>query len=324
MRLALAVLAIGSTAHADPSWTKTATAPKDVTLVNLSIAPGKDLVAGANTRGAAGDGGRPGYALRLHAGTWQRAKLFDTTRHPGEVIGVWWSADDLVALHWFPHGDVGSAELSHDGVTWSAAKATGDLSFRPRATWWWGKLAISAAGGDGIMRSADGGHTWQAIDLGREPVLWTVWGNDAEIFAMGRSVWRSADRGAHWSEVKVKLRVEIFSLTGSGKDLYAYAREYDKEVVHLLHSTDAIAWDELAVPDKFAALPPGAAGDATIVFENGSLWLAGNGVWRSVDGGKSWAKTSLPAGDYPALAAFGAAVYAVRAQPTGDEIYKHE
>jgi hypothetical protein len=141
---------------------------------------------------------------------------------------------------------------------------------------------------------------------------------------MGRSLWRSTDRGASWSEVKVKMRVEIWSLTGSGKDLYAYAREYDKDVVHLLHSTDAIAWDELSVPDKFAPLPPGAAGDATLVFANGSLWLAGKGVWRSVDGGKVWAKTSLPDGDYPVLAAFGTTIYAVRAQPTGDEIYRRD
>jgi len=322
MRLALAVLAIGSTAHADAGWTKIATAPKDVALVNLSVAPGKDIVAGANTRGGVGDRGRPGYALRLHAGAWQRAKLFDTTRHPGEVVGVWWSADELVALHWLPHGDVGHAELSNDGLTWLGAKAIGDLSFRPRATWWAGQLAISAAGGSGIMRSADGGHTWQAIDLGREPVLWTVWGNDADVFAMGRSVWHSTDRGAHWSEVRVKLRVEIYSLTGAGKDLYAYAREYDKDVFHILHSTDAIAWDELAVPDKFAPLPPGASGDATIAFADGALWLAGKGVWRSIDGGKTWTKEALPDGDYPVLTAIGSAIYAVHTRSSGDEIYK--
>src|SRR5262249_24803355 len=157
-----------------------------------------------------------------------------------EVVGVWWSADELVALRWQPHGDVAHADLSRDGVKWSAAKAIGDLSFRRNATWWSGKLALAGAGSDGIMRSADGGHTWQWVDLGREPVVWTVWGNDSDVFAMGRSVWYSTDRGAHWSEVKVKLRVEIVSLTGSGKDLYAYAHEYDKDAWHILHSTDAI------------------------------------------------------------------------------------
>jgi hypothetical protein len=324
MRLAVAVLAISSTAYAEPSWTKVATAPKDLALVNVSIAPGKDLVAGANTRRQP-DGdepGRPGYALRLHDGSWKRTQVFGVQRHGAEMVGVWWAGDGLAEAHWMPHGDVGTAQLSSDGVHWTAAKGE-DLSFRPRGAWWSGKLGIVAAGSDGIMRTSDGGHTWQSLDLGREPVVWAVWGSDAELFAMGRSVWHSTDRGAHWSELHVKLRVEISSLTGSGKDLYAYAREYDKDVAHLMHSTDGIAWDERSMPDKFAPLP-GAAGDATITFADGALWLAGKGVWRSGDGGKTWVQEPLPAGDYPVLVAAGAAIYAVRSAPSGDAIYKRE
>src|SRR5215813_4447838 len=100
------MLVAAPAASAEPTWKKLATAPAELALANVSAAPGKDLVAGATRRlgrDEEAESGTPGYALRLHGGTWQRAQLFGKQRHGQDVIGVWWTGDELASAQWQGH-----------------------------------------------------------------------------------------------------------------------------------------------------------------------------------------------------------------------------
>ena len=61
------------------------------------------------------------------------------------------------------------------------------------------------ASGPGILRSADGGRTWQpalALDAGAGPVAWSPTDpRVAYVVGFDRSLWRSDDFGATWSAV---------------------------------------------------------------------------------------------------------------------------
>lgn len=264
--------------------------PKNIARnANFSIGLVGRLVL-AGTLGALGCGG--GGTLQTDAGANPSSLWSARPAAAGaDWQAVWGSGQDI-----FLAGKGDTVARSHDGgATWSfgATGAIGggasasSLDFRDLAgtsgadVWLVGSAAAASGSAVGessvVLRSADGGASWQRRDAGITGAVRAVWALDAGrvLAATGDGrVWRSTDGGGQWSAVYAGT-----GATGAAAlfDLWG------------LPSGEAYAVGRRAGGTSGGASPDGGAGEA------------GDGpgiVLGSTDGGATWtevAVTPLPA-----------------------------
>ena len=193
----------------------------------------------------------------------------------------------------------------------------------------------------GLLASADGGRTWEALPVG-EDAMSTATSADGSIVIAGHEVFRaSRDGGATWASIATDLpsldihgfardpvdpaRMWAYPVTGglwestdggatfrqvrTDNVLYPTAvagasttRLLGVDATGLIESADGgRTWSPLAMPPTFPMTGFAASADGRILYAG-----AQDGLYRSADGGRSWAAT-----------AYTSSVFALAASPDG-------
>jgi len=169
--------------------------------------------------------------------------------------------------------------------------------------------------GAGLMRSTDGGETWQAANSGlvyedvalSDLVLSPSFAEDKTLYALfgGGGIprlYRSTDRGDNWQVFEEDIPISAFALLPNGDLLLGtvYGRIDGLRAEGLVWEDPGVELDGMNIYDL--AISPSYAQDQTIYAATSKA-----GVFVSQDGGHSWRETGFPgrAGgstDYPRLA----------------------
>lgn len=193
----------------------------------------------------------------------------------------------------------------------------------------------------GLLASADGGRTWDALPVG-EDAMSTATGSDGSIVIAGHEVFReSRDGGATWTSIATDLpsldihgfardpadptRMWAYPVTGglwestdggatfrqvrTDNVLFPTAvagesatRLFGVDTTGLIESADGgRTWSALAMPPTFPMTGFAAAANGRILYAG-----AQDGLYRSEDGGRSWT-----------AAAYTGSVFALAASPDG-------
>lgn len=152
--------------------------------------------------------------------------------------------------------------------------------------------AVFVATEGSLVRSLDGGSTWEPVDIAEQPL--NVFANDSTVLAPGDGVVRiSDDRGMTWSALEVEARwIE------GGYGVLEDGRFIRWELGGGIEaSTDARTWSPFG--------PPAAVGQTTwIDVQEGVILVEEEQMsFASFDSGESWTTITPPA-DNASLAAF--------------------
>ncbi len=159
--------------------------------------------------------------------------------------------------------------------------------------------------GSGVYKSTDAGAQWVRASSGlqdvREEVLTVAPSRHSTLYLAGQypSVWRSTDGASSWTQVYDGLAAYVSAMAVDPNDadtVYIatrstynpYTRTCAKPTI--LKSTDGAATFREAPP-----LPRCSSWDFTAFAidpsNSSTIYAAGLGVWKSSDGGKTWAAT---------------------------------
>ena len=179
----------------------------------------------------------------------------------------------------------------------------------------------------GLLESADGGRTWDALPLG-DDAMSTATGADGSIVIAGHDVFRaSRDGGATWASIATDLpsldihgfardpadptRMWAYPVTGGlwestdGGETFiqvrsdnvlhptaisvgATTRLFGIDTTGLIESRDGgRTWSSLAMPRTFPMTSFAASADGRILYAG-----AQDGLYISEDGGRSWSVTA--------------------------------
>ncbi len=177
----------------------------------------------------------------------------------------------------------------------------------------------------GVFRSTDGGTTWQrvlfvddstgAIDLALDPAnprilyaaMWKAqrfpWGFSA---GGGRSgVWKSTDGGDTWTDITASPglprrplgRIGVTVSPANPARLWASVEAPDS-AGGIFRSDDAgRTWERVNAEQKFMVRPWYFSFVAADPADENTVYVLNLDTWRSVDGGKTFAKIRVPHGD---------------------------
>ncbi|MFQ6059322.1 MAG: WD40/YVTN/BNR-like repeat-containing protein, partial [Anaerolineae bacterium] len=190
--------------------------------------------------------------------------------------------------------------------------------------------------GAGLMRSTDGGETWQAANSGLfyEPIALSdlafspSFAEDRTLYALfsgeGMSrLYRSTDGGDNWKVLKEDMPISAFALLPDGDLLLGtvYGNIRSRRADELAWEDLTVGLDNLDIYDL--AISPNYGQDQTIYAATSTA-----GVFVSHDGGRNWEETGFPgragfdplhlaispdyAGDWTLFAASSAGVYRLR------------
>jgi photosystem II stability/assembly factor-like uncharacterized protein len=185
------------------------------------------------------------------------------------------------------HGAYGSLNLQTPLPTAAVALSPGFASDR----------TVFAGVPGGILRSADGGHTWTAVQLRSPPpfvyslVVSPDYAQDGVVLAgtMEDGVFRSGDRGAHWAAWNfglLDLSVLCLSMSPAYADDETVFAGTDSGIFRSMNG--GRAWRETNFPADWApvlslALSPGYGADGMLFAGTESA-----GLFRSNDQGRTW------------------------------------
>jgi photosystem II stability/assembly factor-like uncharacterized protein len=193
-------------------------------------------------------------------------------------------------------GDDGTVLVQTTGATWSRRGVP--FTGRLRAVWGTDQTFFTAGDHGAILRSRDGGETWQRVHLDDEyATFWSVTGTSAnDIYAVGSRgladealVLETHDGGATWSRRIDEEPSEMFS---NGETLF---RINDNALERAVDSR----WEGIATP--FDPWSGWARGQQIVVGG------ASGAIAVTADGGATWTTASCIADEYrEALTAFTA------------------
>ncbi|HEX4599826.1 MAG TPA: glycosyl hydrolase [Gemmatimonadales bacterium] len=177
----------------------------------------------------------------------------------------------------------------------------------------------------GVFRSADGGRSWQkvlfvddstgAIDLAQDPAnarvlyaaLWknqrTPWGFSAGGGKSG--LWKSADGGDTWSDLTANEglprrplgRIGVTVSPAKPARLWASVEAPDS-AGGIFRSDDAgKSWERVNADQKFMVRPWYFSFVTADPADENTMYVLNLSTWRSVDGGKTFARLRVPHGD---------------------------
>lgn len=170
------------------------------------------------------------------------------------------------------------------------------------------KHELFAATDSGIFLSKDKGQSWSSIRTAQIAAL-TV--RDSELFACGRGLWKTTDKGISWAELDTANGLESVLVDDSniylgGADTFLYS--YDNG--RTWSSTSRFDTNELTPPNFVSHVNLIALHGSTLLVNiDGNEYTGPNGVYRSLDRGRTW---SLSLYSVAGLISFGSNVLASR------------
>lgn len=229
--------------------------------------------------------------------TW-KTSILDTLDYTG---GIQWAGARLRVS-----GNDGSIWTSRDtGATWIRSSAAAPMHLASAA--FIGDSGGIAVGYNGLILMEDGG-AWKNIRKGPvhafdgmatlSPKVWLAYGDSGSIY-------KTTDGGATWKE-RLAHPDSIRFLAGSFREKRGILAGFSGTIVYT--QDEGETWQTARTPPKKSRLFGVAWSDsasATAVGDSAALW-------RTVDGGRTWAETPRPAGlDSQTLSA-------IAFQPGGD------
>lgn len=247
-------------------------APDDPSFVAAVVSDNRSCCEdddGANQSGYSTDGGA----------TWTRFGSLDSGDHPSELrfgnIAV--SASDHDNMVWVPSGGAPPHYTTDGGESWTPSRYPGSeahfanyldrrvLTSDPLEPGTFYVLDV-----DGVARSDDGGATWEMTGGDGLPPGWAL-----------------------------RFNATLDAVPGRSGELLLAVGELEEGSFGLLHSTDGgESWTELpCIVDAgtFGFGAPTTPGGQPVIFVTGRI--DGEGLWRTDDGGGSWALVSRTPAD---------------------------
>lgn len=228
----------------------------------------------------------------------------------------------------YPDGDtrsIGVMKSINGGVTWDTTGLSFDVTDRKLMR----KLALNpddtqnllVASTNGIYRSIDGGGTFNLVQVGEfvDVVFNEADGNYVYATSYGFNnqgqIWRSINAGATWTQVTTFTgiaRVQVAVSPANPTLVQAIAAKYDGSFGGIYTSTDngytfTETYNNAANLLGYEADGSDAAGQGTYDLCIGisptnpnEVYVGGINVWKSTDGGVSWACMTYWNSDNPA------------------------
>jgi photosystem II stability/assembly factor-like uncharacterized protein len=239
---------------------------------------------------AAGDAlwaaGVGGVASRAAASAWQ-PRVADL--HLSAVTALGWASGWLLA-----GGPEGIACSSNGGRSWRLATIAGGgahvVAFALSPTFADDGVALAATLGDGVLRTSDGGRTWEPVTFGLAvlEVTAVVWlGGERALAGTVDGIYRSPNGGRAWRAVPGTEGAAVAALAAlpNGEAMAAL------ETGGVLHSSDGGASWEL-----MSGLPDELAATTLLTTSQGTLLLGStnHGLLRSTEG-VAWAQVAADA-----------------------------
>lgn len=183
-----------------------------------------------------------------------------------------------------------------DGQSWIPLANAAITAIAPSPAFARDRTIWGVFGQQGLMRSTDGGVTWQSAQRGLPALVQAnsslVLSADAALLLMRNppQLYRTSDGGESWQISQAAFITQTSALALAGQTVWLGTQHGQV----LTASLDALAWARVAVTLRgqleALALSPAFNRD-------GTLYVAGkeSGVWASYDGGKTWQDTGFPA-----------------------------
>jgi photosystem II stability/assembly factor-like uncharacterized protein len=252
-------------------------------------------------------------------------------RLPGPIEGIAPLPDGMLFVRAYGRDDYVSRlyRSTDGGEAWEEVRgglpgAPNDLASAPDGTFYaalvptaWQAETNEASWGEGVYRSEDGGDTWSLLGRGLAHlrVSRIYVGDDGMVYVLATGMWPEQQNWAvptiwrlgaddRWSQVEIPeagpfvdadgdlpyaytqaTQAAWHALTGEG-DLY---RPWGNELQ--LSTNAGVTWETIgAGPVDYGTDVLTGAGDPPTLY-----WLTWEAVYRSTDGGTSWARLAHPA-----------------------------
>ncbi len=206
----------------------------------------------------------------------------------GGISGLYKTADG--GVNWFLANE---QTLNHNIEALAIHPANSNLLF----AWFRSNLGAVSSG---LMRSTDGGRTWNEVLRGNYFLMGVEFDplNPNRIFAYADSVFKSSDGGLSWRGVSTFRTVQALAVYPQNPEIvYAFAG------LLLYKSSDAgQTWtlSNSRLPNTASAAAVSSI-DANILFYGNASFSSIGGFYRSIDGGASWLRLTAGFGRSPSV-----------------------
>lgn len=160
-----------------------------------------------------------------------------------------------------------------------------------------------------IIRSSDGGHTWQAVRDFADKIMEIKFGTNGSAYALTftKGLQKSTDQGTNWNPITKSLTNDnLFNQNQAVSSVAAFFDlALDKRQAGVLYLgtqqglfrtvNDGNTWSVISLPQKNASLRVSAA-SVNPNNSNNILAAVGSIMLKSINGGVSWETKVLPIG----------------------------